>query len=619
MKTLFVISMIIGLVAIISLEQSTAQPIKSVDALADEPKTGKKKPDLAIVKDPGNVVVDSNSIYIVEIDGEYYRRFKGQERLEKLRIDNDSINFDESLKSKTESKYDESTSGGQLRDEESDLKTTKPKIGNLGQSSITEILFSEDFEGSFPGSIWDVVDNNPNSGEDYWDDVSCGNPYQGSRHVWCAGIGDQTECDTYDNYMNSSMANSDWIDIGGYDNIQWSFRIKWELEVTGGTAYDSAAILINTGGDWLSAFEMTGNNPNWPNYNLMTVDINTSSDQLKIRYRIWTDGSITEEGVYVDDIVVTGDSQGPDNTLEDDFWLYRSDDPGYFKYYQTSIYWAVVGVRSPINTDLDIMLYDDEDYSIGLANSETTDPVDFVVGDYNHNACPQWDYPKTYYYEGSGNYRIEYENSTDILFSGLNGPYNWPTNDVVEIWDVYLTLGEGYYFLLNIQGSADLGMALFKSNGETYYAGKSSSVAASDNPGGNYDEAFIYYAPTSDWYGLVVWSNDGSSVDYYIEIDDYSPVEGDRQNVPSDFALLDNYPNPFNAQTMFQYALPTATHVTIEIYDLLGRKIKTLIDGDQRAGYHQLTWNASDQASGIYFYQIHACEFTKTKKMTLLK
>lgn len=615
--------LLIGLIVFTLCETGFAAQEIDKDIFTDKVVKGEEEPDYSNVNKPGRATVDSNIIHLFEIDGEFWYRYEGEVELKKARIDKGGVNFDEGAKLKSLQKLENSKPNiniGPSKFNDDDFKPKDLRHEYLNAVDPTDILFYEDFEGSFPGDTWDVGDQNPDSGEDYWDDVSCGNPWQGDRHVWCADIGDQSNCDTYDNNMDAHMRTSNWINIDDRDNLQWSFRIKWDLEVTGGIAYDSAAILITTGGSYWSVYDCIGQNPNWPNYNLMTVNINTSSNQMKIRYRMWSDYSITEEGVYVDDIVVTGDSQGPDiYTLEDDLYLSLSDDPGYFKYYQTSVYWAVVGVRSPSNTDLDLRLYDDEGYSNRLAISQTTDAVDFIVGDYNHNSRPQWDFPKAYFYSGSGTYRIEYENSADILFSGLNGPYNWPNNDVVEIWDVYLTLGEGYYFLLNIQGSADLGIALFKSNGETYYAGKSSSVAVSDNPGGNYDEAFIYYAPTSDWYGLVVWSNDGSSVDYYIEIDNSLAIEGDRQNVPSDFALLDNYPNPFNAQTMIEYALPKATHVTIEIYDLLGRKIKTLIEGSQQAGYHQATWNASDQASGLYFYKIHAGEFTETKKMTLLK
>ncbi len=96
----------------------------------------------------------------------------------------------------------------------------------------------------------------------------------------------------------------------------------------------------------------------------------------------------------------------------------------------------------------------------------------------------------------------------------------------------------------------------------------------------------------------------------------------DRANaagVPSEFALIGNYPNPFNDQTIIEYALPEVSYVVIKVYDVLGRKVGTLVDGEKPAGCHKITWNANGKSTGIYFYKIEAGEFTETKKMVLLK
>jgi len=96
----------------------------------------------------------------------------------------------------------------------------------------------------------------------------------------------------------------------------------------------------------------------------------------------------------------------------------------------------------------------------------------------------------------------------------------------------------------------------------------------------------------------------------------------DRANtgiVPERFALIGNYPNPFNNSTTIQYALSENSDVTIDIYDILGRKVETLIDGTMPAGYHKITWNAYGKSTGIYFYKLQVGEFTDTQKMVLLK
>jgi hypothetical protein len=85
------------------------------------------------------------------------------------------------------------------------------------------------------------------------------------------------------------------------------------------------------------------------------------------------------------------------------------------------------------------------------------------------------------------------------------------------------------------------------------------------------------------------------------------------------FGLEQNSPNPFNAQASINYTLPEAADVRIAVYNLLGQRIAVLFNGVQQAGKHIITWDASDNPSGMYFYRIQAGEFTETKKMTLLK
>jgi len=94
---------------------------------------------------------------------------------------------------------------------------------------------------------------------------------------------------------------------------------------------------------------------------------------------------------------------------------------------------------------------------------------------------------------------------------------------------------------------------------------------------------------------------------------------GEFTDLPSEFALLSNYPNPFNAQTVIQYQLPASSTVKLEVYNLFGQKVATLVDGQQEAGYRSVTWEDSEAASGVYFYKLTAGDFTEVKRMTLLR
>jgi len=89
--------------------------------------------------------------------------------------------------------------------------------------------------------------------------------------------------------------------------------------------------------------------------------------------------------------------------------------------------------------------------------------------------------------------------------------------------------------------------------------------------------------------------------------------------LPLAFSLHQNYPNPFNPVTRIEFALPEAGLTRLIIYDLRGREIAILVDGELRAGIHNLTWDASKAASGIYIYRLTSGSFVATKKMVLLK
>ncbi len=101
-------------------------------------------------------------------------------------------------------------------------------------------------------------------------------------------------------------------------------------------------------------------------------------------------------------------------------------------------------------------------------------------------------------------------------------------------------------------------------------------------------------------------------------------TDNENDNRPESFALHQNYPNPFNPSTKIEYTLPRRSNVTITIFDVLGRKVKTIFDQTMPAGTHTAYWNGTDSdnnlvATGVYFYQIKAGDFVNTKKMLLLK
>ncbi|MCP4584174.1 MAG: T9SS type A sorting domain-containing protein [candidate division Zixibacteria bacterium] len=90
-------------------------------------------------------------------------------------------------------------------------------------------------------------------------------------------------------------------------------------------------------------------------------------------------------------------------------------------------------------------------------------------------------------------------------------------------------------------------------------------------------------------------------------------------NLPSSYVLCQNYPNPFNCETTISFDLPEASFVSIEIFDLLGKKVTSLINSKQSAGRYTVNWNAAGFSSGIYFYKLQAGDYTEMMKMSLIK
>ena len=95
-------------------------------------------------------------------------------------------------------------------------------------------------------------------------------------------------------------------------------------------------------------------------------------------------------------------------------------------------------------------------------------------------------------------------------------------------------------------------------------------------------------------------------------------------SLPEQFILGQNYPNPFNPTTSIEFSLPVASDVQLEVYNLLGRRVVTLLDQRMEAGLHRIDWNSHDAtgrsvASGVYFYRIETAQFTASRKMLLLK
>ena len=105
---------------------------------------------------------------------------------------------------------------------------------------------------------------------------------------------------------------------------------------------------------------------------------------------------------------------------------------------------------------------------------------------------------------------------------------------------------------------------------------------------------------------------------FYMHHEAIVSVKEEEINLPIDFLLKQNYPNPFNPNTVIEYSIPTTSFVTLTVYDILGKKIETLVNSELTKGKHSVSFNGSNLSSGCYFYQLNVNEHIITKKMLLI-
>ncbi|MDH3267375.1 MAG: T9SS type A sorting domain-containing protein, partial [Ignavibacteria bacterium] len=96
-------------------------------------------------------------------------------------------------------------------------------------------------------------------------------------------------------------------------------------------------------------------------------------------------------------------------------------------------------------------------------------------------------------------------------------------------------------------------------------------------------------------------------------------TEGEDFTIPLQFSLEQNYPNPFNPSTTIEYTIPQNGFVSLKVFNVLGKEVATLVNGQNDAGNHKVEFDATSLNSGVYFYRIESRNFVETKKLVLLK
>jgi Secretion system C-terminal sorting domain len=131
-----------------------------------------------------------------------------------------------------------------------------------------------------------------------------------------------------------------------------------------------------------------------------------------------------------------------------------------------------------------------------------------------------------------------------------------------------------------------------------------------------YDPLSLNSSPEYYWYGFSIAA---PQVEMLTWFDVWRVGVDDAGVTPASYELAQNYPNPFNPTTVINYSVPEKAEVTLKVFNLLGQEVATLVNGVQNIGSHQVSFNANNLTSGVYFYTIKAGSFTSTRKMMLIK
>ena len=336
------------------------------------------------------------------------------------------------------------------------------------------------------------------------------------------------------------------------------WEITWNYETLSGS-YCKLYYSTNAGSSWTS---ITTNTLNDGSY-LWTTP-NTSTSQGRVKIEVYSSGGVLQgaDGSWGNFNLVTG---GSIVTLYTDASQATTVDPTFYNLDHPYSTWGAVGIRTDdINTsNWSMRFYSTNTFTSEVEYSAYTTAVDFVVFDQHHLTNVERGV-KTYRFSGTGNARTEFEGYTETLSVGVSQTHSWPANDVVEIWDVYLSPGT-YKFTMNYtSGSANLDMALFSSYGGTYYQNRNDYLAHSTN-NGTANESFFATVPAYDYYGFVVWANDANTanVSILVEATTAGLWEGD---VNTNWNLAANWNDNNVPTSTTDVVIPSGTLYSPNIY-----------------------------------------------------
>ena len=479
------------------------------------------------------------------------------------------------------------------------------------------------------------------------------------------------------NYPNDSTLIGEIdqdIDLTSYFSAKMEFWTKYSLE----EGWDSVHLQVSadSGATWTDLKAYTGNVTDWTHE---VIDLGAYAGKvIRIRFVLISDALVNEDGMYVDDITIYGstiDVGAP--AVHHTPPALRDDILGDFT--------AVASIIDPSPIAIDSLYYKADTMSgfVAIAPDSVVDTLSyftipaqrigarvdyyFVVADTAMNRTQTEVYTyyqgvKLVYDDGEPDsylalpvgaklaLQIIVPSDTAFALYGMMSKlyysppqhvmggtyrvhvYDKGFNDLITpidtVQDTTLGFEAWNYVDISLHNG---GEPVIIMPGDTAYIGfevlsvpdtqmDTFGLMEDDTAGGSviYYHSFIYNPYTDTW-------EVNSSANYYIRaIGDYVSDVKENLNTPLKFAALAPMPNPFHGHTVIKFALPTREKVTLDIYDINGRRITRLVDGKLNAGWYAIPWNGTDARgkkvkSGIYFYKLNAGKYRKTVKMLLVR
>jgi hypothetical protein len=499
---------------------------------------------------------------------------------------------------------------------------TGPSFGSGTYFDFTTIKYYSDGD-----TAWVRRYNGPGNGDDFAQDITADD--SGNVYVTGSSLGSGTNLDyatikynpngdtawvrRYDGPASGSdiakaiaLDDSGFVYVTGYSDSTGSFQDYATIK------YDSAGKEI-----WVGRYNGPGNSNDIAQAMFvddsanvyvtgMSYSSGTNFDYATIKYLPngtvaagWpkmynnTAASMSDQprDIVVDDsgyVYVTGESEG----------IGTSTDYLTIKYYSNgNVAWEE-RYNNQWNTD-------DRSYSIALDGAGNV----FVAG-----------------VSGGHNFTIKYNSGGDTVWTSRYVSDTSPESDTIDWNPSIVTDSCNNLYLAGSINTSDTSWDYitikYTSDGDTAW------VKSYNGPGSYYDiaSAIAVYG-CEDVYVTGSSIGDGTGYDFatikYQSPGDVKDETGGREK-PSEFALSQNYPNPFNPATKIEFTISKSGYVSLRIYDILGRKVRTLVSEHLSSGYKSVLWDGKnavgkDVASGIYFYQLRIGDFSEAKKMLLLK